>query len=92
MVKKEASRLNVTMSETLPAAQQSEVDALSASGDFDASFARDEAAGHAKVIADAEAAKKNVTDKDVKKLIGKLLPKLHKHEKDAERLEKIAKS
>jgi len=88
MVKKEASRLNITLSHTLPAAQQAEVDDLTASSDFDASFARDEAAGHAKVISDAESAERNTTDRGVKELITRLLPKLRKHEKDAERLEK----
>ena len=88
MVKKEAKRLDITLSDTIPAAQQSEIDDLKSSTDFDSAFARDEAAGHAKVIADAEAAKKAVNDKGVDRLISKVLPKLHKHEKEAEKLEK----
>ena len=84
----EAKRLNITLTDTLPASAQADVNQLqSAAADaFDRTFCDAEASGHAKVISDVESAQTTVSDKGVKKLLGKLLPKLQKHEKEAQKL------
>jgi putative membrane protein len=88
LVAKEAVRLGISLTDTLPPSASDDVAALKAASGaaFDKSFCDAEASGHAKVIADVQAAQKGGVDKGVKKLLGKLLPTLKKHEKEAQRL------
>jgi putative membrane protein len=75
LVMRDAQKLSVNLSDTLPDAQRSEVDALrSAAGpDFDRTF-----------IADIEVAPKD--NDTIRRLSDKLIPELRKHERDAQRL------
>ena len=81
-VAKLAKEEKIELAETIP----NDIDTLPAGDAFDGQFARTMLKSHQRAIAELEAARDATSDEKLKKLLGELLPVLHKHEEMAQRL------
>jgi putative membrane protein len=82
-VQKLAKEENVALTETAVANEES---GLPTGDAFDATFAQRMLDDHQKLIVDLEAARETTSDDKLKKLLGDLLPVLHRHESTAHHL------
>lgn len=87
-VVKAANRLVLTLSDTLPTAQQSEINQLSRlpASDFDRAFAQLEADRHDRLIADVERAQRQLNDRLAQQLAAQYLSQQHQHAREARAL------
>jgi len=80
-----AKRQNVYLANATPTVK-SDMEHIPAGAGFDAAFAKSMVDDHQKDIAEVKTARDQTNDKDLKNLLGQLLPTLEKHEDTAARL------